>query len=260
MTVKGLNYCLILSQVQELNKTFKKLNDDVIVSRYRKDIKSLTEKVQEAGSDDFDDKDMLRFLKKLVKVNNKTLELPSEVILAEFTEGAFSVLDTYSYVIWPAEVERFRKDMTNEFSGIGILLCKNDEGYLKAESLVMLNAPAYRAGIDAGDIILKVEGKDTQKMTIEKAVELITGPRGTDVILTVNRDSFDEPRDFVVTRDHISVPTVKGLCRKRDGNWQYWVDPNDHIAYVRLTSFSGESPVSMARILSLLKLDRKSVV
>jgi len=254
MTLKGLNYCLILSQVEKLKGTFEKLKDDTIVSKYRQELNSFTEEAKAIDPNNFDDKKMLSFLKKVTRVNAQTLELPKEVVLAEFIEGAFSELDTYSYVIWPAEVERFRKDMTNEFSGIGILLGKNEEGYLKAESLVMLNAPAYMAGIDANDIILKVDGQDTKKMTIEKAVELITGPSGTNVVLTINREGFEEPRDFTVTRGHIAVPTVNGLCRKRDGNWQYWVDPNDNIAYLNLTSFSGDSPGSMARILSLLKL------
>jgi len=142
--------------------------------------------------------------------------------------------------------------MTQEFSGIGILINKNAEGLLKVES-PLEDSPAYRAGLDADDTIIAIDGKSTANMTLEMAVSLITGPENTDVVLTIERKGLDKPRDFRITRQRIVVQTVKGLCRDQLGRWKYFVDEDRRIGYVRLTNFTGETPRRLKQVLEDLK-------
>jgi carboxyl-terminal processing protease len=170
---------------------------------------------------------------------------------AEFAEGMYEGVDSYTYAVWPADTEEFRKDMTSEFSGVGIVINKV-AGQLKVDSLLE-DAPAFRVGLDAGDSIVEIDHQSTANITLQMAVRRITGKRGTDVVLTIDREGFAEPRDFTITRDHIVVKTVKGLYRDVKGGWQYFVDPDEGIAYVRLTNFVAESHKSMIKILKSLK-------
>ena len=98
-----------------------------------------------------------------------------------------------------------------------------------------------RAGLDADDVIVAVDGESTALITLEMAVHRITGPRGTDVVLTIDREGFDEPRDFTITRDRIVVQTIKGLYRDESGKWEYFIDDDRTLGYVRITSFAGET-------------------
>jgi len=253
MTERGLEYCLLLLETDELKKTFEQLKDDSAVKVFRENIELLAEKIGDIEDEIFEYSHLLLILQNVIIINEQTMKLPEGVILAEFTEGAFDALDSYTYMVWPSDVADFRKSMTNEFSGVGIVINKNKEGILQVDSLVSFDAPAYKAGLEANDLIIAVDGKDTKNITLEKAVHMITGPTGTEVVLSVERKGFDEPRDFTVTRRHVVVPTVRGLCRERGGDWKYFVDPNDGIAYLRLTHFSGESPARLRQTLRKLK-------
>ncbi len=258
MTLKALEYCQLLAETDDLDQTFEALKDDDTVNDYVDGINDLMALVNMAEAETFDFRNLLIYLDKIITLNRSSVKFPIEVMLAEFTEGAFAATDTYTYVIWPFDVKEFRKNMTNEFSGVGVVIRKGrsedgEEKYLRAESLVSYDTPAYRAGIDASDVIMEVDGKSTKDVSVEKAVEMITGPTGTDVVLTVMRDGFQEPRDFIVTRKQVVVPTVKGLYRNIDGQWEYMLDEDNGIAYVTLTHFSGETPKSMLRTLRSLK-------
>ena len=253
MTERGLEYCLLLTETDELKKTFEQLKDESAVKVFRENVELLAEKTKEIEDDLFEYTHLLLILQNVVIINQQTLKLPDGIIMAEFTEGAFDAIDSYTYMIWPADVADFRKSMTNEFSGVGIVINKNKDGILQVDSLVSFDAPAYKAGLEANDLIIAVDGKDTKNITLEKAVHMITGPTGTEVVLSVERKGFDESRDFTVTRQHVVVPTVRGLYRERGGDWKYFVDPNDGIAYMRLTHFSAESPARLRQTLRKLK-------
>lgn len=253
MSLKALDSCMLLVSTEKLEEAFEQLGDDEEVGEFREELFGLIEEIEEISKEDFDYKKLLVFLDKVTKLNRQTVELPDEVVWGEFAEGAFDAVDNYTYVIWPSEVEEFRKNMTNEFSGIGIVISKDEEGYLKVKSLLSYDTPAYKSKLDAGDTIVAVDGKEARHITLEKAVSLITGPTGTKVDLTIDRDSFEEPKVVTVTRGGVIVPSVEGLFREVDGDWNYMLDPNNSIAYVRLTGFSENTPKNLRNILKKLK-------
>jgi len=252
MAQRAFENCLLLVDSKKLHQTFQTLNDTEAVNIYRESVQLLADIAASMSPEELGYYRILIFLKKLLKINQQTVNLPEEVIMAEFADGAFAALDGYTYIVWPGDVKEFRKDMTNEFFGVGIVINRVN-GKLTVDSLLSKDAPAYLAGLDAGDIITHIDGTNTDNITLEMAVKLITGEPETDVVLTIEREGFDQPRDFTVTRRQVVVQTVKGLCRDAHGNWIYLLDPNDGIAYVRLAGFSGDTPTNLRKTLEKLR-------
>jgi len=184
---------------------------------------------------------------RVLTLNTSIAELPEPVLIAQFSEAAFSALDPYTVMVWPKQVQDFEKMMTNEFTGIGIEISKR-QGLLTVASLLP-DTPAYNSGLDAGDVIVKVNGVETKDMTLICAVHKITGPKGTEVLLTIKRPGEENTKDITITRDRIKVPTIRGWRRTEAGKWLHIVDEKNKIGYVRLTSFSGQSASGLENIL-----------
>ena len=175
----------------------------------------------------------------ILTLNSITLKLPMEVVVAQFTEASFAALDPFTTLVWPWNIRDFEKSMTQQFTGIGVEISKQT-GILRVASLLP-DTPAYKAGLDADDEILAVDGEPTKEMTIYCAVDKITGPKGTKVVLTIHRPSTDETKDYTITRDKIVVDPLRGWTRNTEGRWGYMIDPDNGIGYVRLMQFTENS-------------------
>jgi carboxyl-terminal processing protease len=197
--------------------------------------------------------DMLSSDEKSETRSDRDTLLPSAMLIAQFTQASLSALDPYTIMIWPKGVEDFEKQMTNEFTGIGIEISK-PKGQLTVGSL-FLDTPAYYSGLDAGDIIEAVDGIATKDMPLGCAVKNITGPAGTQVTLTVKRPGQEKIRKFTITRARIVVPTIRGWKRNEAGNWLYMVDDSAKIAYVRVTSFSERTTADLEKVLKQLEAE-----
>src|SRR5262249_39725637 len=113
-------------------------------------------------------------------------------------------------------------------------------------------SPAYKAGLQAGDIITTVvrevdsQGKalpqtevlSTKGLALNDAVKKILGQPGTKVKVIVQREGADKPLEFEITRGRVEVETAVGYKRNENDTWNYWVDKDNKIAYVRLTLFA----------------------
>ncbi|MCH9022181.1 MAG: S41 family peptidase [Planctomycetes bacterium] len=239
MIDKALQYCLLIAKTQKLSDTFDQLNDPQKINHFRDEITALLDVLDTKQPEQLNDSHVLSTLRQVLTINKQSLAIPEDVLMAEYAEGAFASLDGYTYIIWPGDVENFQKDMTNEFTGVGIVI-SNATGPLKVESLLQ-GYPAMRAGLDAGDIIAAIDGKKTTNITMEMAVRRITGPAGTDVVLSILREGSDEPKDYSIVRERIVVRTVEGLYRNHSGQWEYFLDRDRDIAYIRLTGFAAET-------------------
>lgn len=195
-----------------------------------------------------------RILDEAIALNSVSLELPEEVIIAHFAEAALASLDPFTTLVWPWSVKDFEKSLTQQFTGIGIEI-SNNSGSLTVMSLLP-DKPAYKSGqIDAGDEILAVDGELTRDMTITCAVQKITGPKGTKVTLTMRRPSTDEKWDVTITRDKIVVAPLRGWIRDTQGEWDYVIDPENRIGYMRLTAFTESSGPDIDEVLRKLEMD-----
>ncbi len=190
---------------------------------------------------------------KILALNEATVQIPPGVLIAQFTETALSALDPYTLIVWPKQMTDFEKALTNKFTGIGILIARKS-GLLTAESLLP-DTPAYSSGLDAGDVIEKVDGIDTKDMTLECAVKRITGPADTKVTLTVRSPGEDHTRDITITRAEITVPTISGWQRTEQGNWIYMIDKADKIGYVSLANFGQVTGPDLEKVLAVLEAE-----
>jgi len=195
----------------------------------------------------FDKDNFIELFEKVLVLNKTTAEMPEPVLIAEFADAALSVLDPYTVMIWPRHVQNFEKTMTNEFTGIGIEITKT-KGLLTVASLLP-DTPAYNSGLDAGDVIEKVDGIETKDMTLNCAVQKITGPKGTKVTLTVRREGEKKPLEITITRARITVATLRGWQRTEAGEWLYMIDDQGKIGYVRITSFSERTSADLEKVL-----------
>ncbi|MEK9182823.1 MAG: S41 family peptidase [Patescibacteria group bacterium] len=156
----------------------------------------------------------------------------SEVTDQERVYGAISGLmsslnDPYSVFFDPEESEFFEDEIAGNFSGVGMEVGKKD-GVLTVIA-PLKDTPAYRAGIKSGDKILKIDQIITTDFSVEEAVRLIRGEKGTEVTLTILHDGEIEPTEIKIIRDIINLPTLDTELR------------SDGIFVIKLYSFSATS-------------------
>src|SRR5436189_1060569 len=133
-------------------------------------------------------------------------------------DGLLGELDPFSIYVPPARQEDFDRMLENSFRGVGIQLDQRPEGGPIEVVTPIDGSPAFRAGVQAGDIILKVNGESIEGMRLQEVVKKIAGKVGSEVRLTVKHLSGEEV-ELKMTREEIVVPTVKGYQRKPDNTW-----------------------------------------
>ena len=154
---------------------------------------------------------------------------PGDIDTQELIYGAISGMvesleDPYTIFFDPQDTKKFLEDVGGSFEGIGAEIGIR-EGQLQIIA-PLEGTPAQRVGLRPGDKIIKIDGASTIDITIEEAVTLIRGPRGTEVSLTIMRDEWDSSKDFMIKRAVIEVPSLK------------WELKEENIAYIKLYHFS----------------------
>lgn len=150
---------------------------------------------------------------------------PQEMVYGAISGMVKSLGDPYTVFLSPQETKRFKEDyVSGQFEGVGMEI-----GIRKQQLQVISpleNTPAKRAGLRAGDKILKIGDQDTVDMTIEEAVSLIRGPKGTEIKLTIIRNGWQKPQEFTIVREVIQIPTLTWELKEGD------------IAYIKIYQFS----------------------
>lgn len=157
-------------------------------------------------------------------VDNNRIDT-QEIIYGAISGMVKSLDDPYTVFFSPKDTKRFTEDVKGVFEGVGMEI-----GIRKGQLQVIApleGTPAQKAGLLAGDKILKVDDDSTAEITIEEAVDLIRGPRGTDVVLTIYREDWQESKEITITRGVIEVPSLR---------WELL--ENDSIVYLKLYQFS----------------------
>ena len=121
--------------------------------------------------------------------------------------GMLSSLDPHSSYLSPDMAAEMREQTRGEFGGLGIEVTQ-EEGWVKVVT-PMDGTPAYEAGIEAGDYITQVNGESLLGLTLDEAVELMKGPVGSEISITVVREGLDEPFDVSIIRDTIKLTAVR---------------------------------------------------
>ncbi len=130
----------------------------------------------------------------------------SELIEAAIN-GMLTSLDPHSSYLAPQDAAQMRLQTRGEFGGLGIEVTQ-EEGFVKVVSPID-GTPASEAGIEAGDFITHVDGDSVLGLTLDEAVELMRGPVGSEIIITVAREGETEPFDVSIIRDTIKLTAVR---------------------------------------------------
>jgi len=167
-----------------------------------------------------------------------------KTLLENAIRGMLSGLDPHSTYLSPDEYQELRIGTTGQFGGLGIQVGMED-GFVKVISPID-DTPAFRAGLEAGDLIIRLDEQPVKGMTLNDAVKLMRGAPGSDIKLTVVREGKDKPMTFVVTRDIINVQSVKSRM----------LDPG--YGYVRITNFQSKTGRDMVAAIKKLKKENKA--
>ncbi len=191
-------------------------------------------------------------INQVIRKNNETVKLPEAVVIFEFGDGAMDRLDQFSSIIWHKQKEVFERTTNGSFSGVGIQIRVIDRHLTVVTPLK--GSPAHKAGIWPGEEIVTIDGKSTLGISVNKAVDRITGQTGTTVKLGIKPPGADaQVREVTLTRSDIKIESVKGWELKRGGGWNYYVDPERKIGYMRITQFLPETSGEMDRAFQELK-------
>jgi carboxyl-terminal processing protease len=174
---------------------------------------------------------------------NYVEEVDDGTLLENAIRGMLSGLDPHSSYLDKESFQELRVGTTGEFGGLGIVVGMED-GFVKVVSPID-DTPAERAGIKAGDLIIRLDDTPVKGLTLDAAVKMMRGEPGSDITLTIVREGVDKPLKVSVTRDRIRVKSVKS--RTLEAGY----------GYVRVTQFQERTGSELKEAISKLKKENK---
>ena len=166
-------------------------------------------------------------------------EVQTDDLVHGAVRGMLKTLDPHSAYMTPEMYKEMRVETKGEFEGLGIQIGIKDH-YVTVIAPIE-GTPAHAAGIQAGDVILKVDETPTKDLTLMEAVQRMRGPKGTSVTLTVRREGAPEKLSFTLVRDTIKIRSVRSRIL------------DEHIGYVRISQFQESTPQDLGRELGKLQ-------
>jgi carboxyl-terminal processing protease len=197
------------------------------------------------------------------QVQRRSLEPVKESTL--FTgamDGMIRQLDDPNSVYLPPKQYKVLNDLLDqELCGVGISVIMDPKTQQLTVIAPLAGSPAYRAGIQPGDIIQRIDDQSTQGLSREDAVARIHGKMGEPVVLTVLHEGEQKPVDIRLVRETIHTDSVWGDSRNADGTWNYLLEDHDAIGYARITSFGKDTARELEKALKeLLHYDVKGLI
>ncbi len=258
MAIKGINRCKSLTEVisNPYLETKNKIRD-IQCKAFMAALTAMLDELNDSLVSISKDK-LIGVFERVLAMNESQLGgmgLPPALLVVQFAKGALSSLDPYTVIFWPSQAKQFEKALTNQFTGIGIRFSKEDESQ-KVLS-VLPDTPAYHSGLEAGDVIVAVDGVGLGRMSSECVAQNIAGPEGTKVTLTVRHEGEDKTRDITLHRTSIVVPSIRGWQRSETDEWLYMIDAYNKIGYIRISCFDSRTVDDFER--TLIQLEKKGL-
>lgn len=176
----------------------------------------------------------------LERVRADYVDKPDDTMLIESAiNGMLTALDPHSSYLSPKNYRDMQVQTRGEFGGLGIEVTM-ENGVVKVVSPID-DTPAYKAGLQANDLITHLDGEQIVGLTLEQAVEKMRGPVNTPISLTIVRKGTDDPFDVKVTRDIIRINAVKA---RNEG---------DDIAYIKVTTFNEQTHANLVKAIETAK-------
>lgn len=150
-------------------------------------------------------------------------EIDDKTLLEYAIRGMLDELDPHSTYLDATSFEDIQVNTTGEFGGLGIEVGMED-GFIKVIAPID-ETPAARGGVEAGDLIIKLDNVSVKGLTLDQAVEKMRGPKGSTLSITIVREGIDQPFELSLTRDVIKVRSVRSEIKE------------DEFAYIRIAQF-----------------------
>ena len=159
--------------------------------------------------------------------------------------GMLSSLDPHSSFMKPESFKEMQVETTGEFGGLGIEITIRDN--ILTVVAPIEDTPAYKAGVKAGDKILKINGESTKNLTLMEAVKKLRGKKGTKVTISIFREGLKKLKDITITRDIIKIHSVKSKMYE------------NNIGYIRITQFQQRTAKDVKKALKEFKKNFKKI-
>jgi carboxyl-terminal processing protease len=173
--------------------------------------------------------------------NNYVEPVDDKELIDSAVRGMLSGLDPHSAYLDVESYQELQVGTTGEFGGLGIEVGM-ENGFVKVIAPID-DTPAQRAGIEAGDLIIRLDETPVKGMTLKEAVDMMRGKPDTSITLTIVREGFDKPIKTVITRSVIKVKSVKSRM----------LEPG--FGYLRITQFQSATGETLAEAIKALKKD-----
>ena len=186
--------------------------------------------------------DLRTFTEIFDKIKNDYVEpIDDQTLLENAIRGMLSGLDPHSSYLSPDDFQDLQAGTSGEFGGLGIEVGM-ENGFVKVISPID-DTPAQRAGVEAGDLIVRLDDTPVKGMTLNDAVKIMRGKPGSEIVLTIIREGQDQPLELTLIRDVIKVTSIKS--RTLDEGY----------GYVRITQFQSPTGENLRQGVSRLKSD-----
>ena len=175
---------------------------------------------------------------------NYVEEIDDNTLLENAIRGMLDGLDPHSAYLSVKEFDNLQESTSGEFGGLGIEVTK-ENGFIKVVSPID-DTPAKRAGIEPGDLIMRLDGNAVKDISLSEAVKIMRGKPGTSIELTIIREKVDKPFKVVLERDTIRVKSVRGEL----------LEPG--YAYIRISTFQNRTGQDLYKQISNLRKKNKA--
>jgi len=178
--------------------------------------------------------DILEIIKK-----NYVEDVKTEDLITGAIEGMLNSLDPHSAYLDPDMYRELQVETKGSFGGLGIEIAMKDRILMVIAPIE--DTPAYRAGVKAGDRIIKINEESTKGLSLMECVKRLRGPKGTQVTITILREGVSQMQDITITRDIIKIQSVKSKTLE------------EGYGYLRISQFQQNTGADAARALAALQ-------
>ena len=186
--------------------------------------------------------DLRTFTEVFAKIKNDFVEpVEDKALLENAIRGMLAGLDPHSAYLVPTDYLELQEGTSGEFGGLGIEVGMED-GFVKVIAPID-DTPAQRAGVEAGDLVIRLDDTPVKGMSLQDAVKVMRGEPGTDIVLTIVREGLDRPIRITITRDVIRVTSVRSRS----------LEPG--YGYVRISQFQLRTGESLREAIGKLRED-----
>ncbi|MDJ0686093.1 MAG: S41 family peptidase [Alphaproteobacteria bacterium] len=166
-------------------------------------------------------------------------EISDEKLIEAAIQGMLRDLDPHSAYLDTRNFESMRDQTRGEFGGLGIEVTMDETGYVRVVAPID-DTPAYRAGLESGDLIVELDGEAVQGLSLSEAVDKMRGVVGSEIILTVLRGE-EEPFEVTIVRDRIQIRSVRHRIEGGD------------VGYIRISSFTGQTQSGLDKAIAEIR-------